>query len=225
MHLLIQKEVSDEYRPIIGVIYASGVDNTGVVDEIDAYFAELPQVTKDAFARYESPGQHPYLKAWRDAYKKFGSDPHQYRCSAEALVRRVLKGDLPPRINTLVDLYNYVSIKYALPIGGEDAVHIQGDLQLAFANGTEPFVRLNGNENEPPDKGEIVYKDNEGAVCRRWNWREADRTKLTAHTTEAIIVFDAIPPVEKETVYKATEELAGLIRMHCGGDTRTDILG
>ena len=63
-----------------------------------------------------------------------------------------------------MDLYNYISLKYVIPIGGEDIDAIRGDLQLAFADGTEPFIRLNGIENEPPSAGEAVYKDEEGII-------------------------------------------------------------
>ena len=138
-------------------------------------------------------------------------------------MRRVIKGDAIPHINKLVDLYNYISLKYVIPVGGEDMDAIRDNLQLAFANGTEQFVRLNGTENEPPDKGEVVYKDDEGVICRRWNWREADRTKLTERTKEAIIVIDALAPVSRAVVDRAMNELALLIKKHCGGEAEVNI--
>jgi len=221
---LIQKEIVDAFKPIIGVIYVEGADNTKSVGEIGMLLGQVSDEVKKLFAQFESPSKHPFITAWRQAFKKFGSDPHEYRCSAEALVRRALKGEKLPRINTLVDLYNYISLKYILPVGGENTDAIQGDLQLAFANGSEEFIRLNGAENEPPKAGEVVYKDEKGVICRRWNWREAERTKMTEETKNAIIVIYAIPPTERPLVEKATQELAELVHKYCGGEVTTEVL-
>ncbi len=224
MNLLIQKEVQEQFSPIIGVIYASGVDNTKQIPEVGALLEEVSASVRESFAEFESPSKHPFIAAWRQTYKKFGSDPHEYRCSAEALVRRALKGAILPRINTLVDLYNYISLKYVLPVGGENTDAIKGDLHLATALGTEEFIRLGGIENEPPKVGEVIYKDDSGVICRRWNWREAERTKMTEGTVNAVIVIDAVPPTGAPLVEEATRELARLVTQYCGGALTTEIL-
>ena len=224
MRVTIQKEIQDTFNPIIGVIYAYNIDNSKEVSNLEALMNEATKALKEQCRDYENVGQHPTIAAWRNAYKTFGTDPKRYRSSIEALSRRVLKDEPLPRINTLVDLYNSISIKYMLPLGGENIDTIEGDLTLAFADGTEEFIVLNGNENEPPAEGEVVYKDDRGVICRRWNWREAERTKLTKDTKNAAIVIDAIPPTTQETVEKATQELAGLIQTHCGGEVETEIL-
>ena len=223
MKLIIEKDIVESFSPIIGVVYARGVDNTKHIPEISTLVEEAAVLARNALAPYESPAQHPFLRAWRQAYKKFGSDPHQYRCSAESLARRVLKGDALPRINTLVDLYNYISLKYLLPVGGENSDAVSGDVRLAYADGTEPFVRINGTENETPPSGEVVYKDSTSVICRRWNWREADRTKMTEYTTNAIMVVDAIPPIPRGLVEDATNELADLVRKYCKGEGVVEI--
>ncbi len=224
MNFVIQKEIKDTFKPCIGVIYATGVDNKKEIPEIEGLFKEASVSLKQAFIGLENPGQHPTIAAWRDAFKKFGTDPKRYRSSVEALARRVLKDESLPRINTLVDLYNYISVKYALPVGGENTDAIQGDLQLAFADGTEEFIVLNGTENDPPERGEVVYKDDRGVICRMWNWREADRTKLTQETKNAVIVIDAIPSTEKAQVEQATQELAELIKKYSGGEVSFEVL-
>lgn len=223
MNLVIEEDVVAAYHPLVGVIVARGVDNTKAVAEIDGLFAEVAEKVRAEFAPLESPQKHPHLAAWRQAFKRFGADPQAYRNSAEALARRVLKGDSLPRINTLVDLYNCVSLKYVLPVGGEDTKAIVGTLRLAHADGTEEFFRIGSADNDPPAQGEVVYKDDAGVVCRRWNWREAERTKLTETTTDAIIVIDGVPPIAREAVAAATTELAGLIERFCGGTAETEV--
>ncbi len=204
-----------------GVIFARGLNNTGVIP-----FEELrsvEEIVRATFAGLAAPSRHPNILAWRQAFKVFGCDPQKYRCSAEALVRQVLKGNSIWGINPLVDIYNFVSLKYVVPVGGEDIHTIIGDVQLTFATGSEEFIRLGGTENEPPEKGEVIYKDDASVLCRRWNWREADRTKLTPRTTDAIIVIDALPPLTRADIEQAARELASMVQHYCGGTTQRSV--
>lgn len=224
MKCIIKEKMFDEFAPIIGVIVAQEVVNKDTPKEVWALLKKEEGGARKKFAAENTLGRDPFITAWRRAYKKFGSDPHQYRSSSEALLRRVLKGNSLPSVNTLVDLYNLISIKYVLPVGGEDRDALKGNLYLCHAQGSEGFVRLGGTENEPPEAGEVVYKDEEGVVCRRWNWREADRTKLTIQTRNAVIVVDGLAEIGRDAVEKATDELAALITRYCGGRARTEIL-
>jgi DNA/RNA-binding domain of Phe-tRNA-synthetase-like protein len=100
-----------------------------------------------------------------------------------------------------------------------------GDLQLTFAGDSESPVKLLG-EPEPrsPKPGEVIYKDEVGAICRRWNWKEADRTKFTLETKNGILVVEGLPPVGKDLVQTALDELASLLQKYCGGTTQVTLL-
>ena len=225
MKFIIKKEIFNHFKDFItGVILIKKADNKRESPEINEILRDAENKAINDFSQFESPSRHPNIIPWRQAYKKFGSDPHAYRCSSEALVRQVLKGNKIRHINKLVDLYNYISLKYIIPVGGEDLAKVKGDLVLDFARGDEPFVRLGGTENESPLSGEVVYKDEEGVLCRRWNWREADRTKLTEDTKNAVIVVEGLLPIQKETIETATKELADLIKKYCGGEIYFEIL-
>ena len=80
-----------------------------------------------------------HLASWADAYGRFGARPNRTPCSAQALRKRVLKDGILPAINPVVDLYNAVSLRFAIPVGGEDAAAYVGPPRLTIANGTEPF--------------------------------------------------------------------------------------
>ena len=71
---------------------------------------------------------------------------------------------------------------------------------------------------------EIIYTDDLGAICRRWNWKEADRTKLTETTISACIVIEAIPPVERTQLELALADLSALVKPFCGGTSQVAIL-
>ncbi|PIS42846.1 MAG: hypothetical protein COT24_01325 [Candidatus Kerfeldbacteria bacterium CG08_land_8_20_14_0_20_40_16] len=161
--------------------------------------------------------EHPNIACWRKAYTDFGAGSH-YRSSVEALTKRVVKGKEIPSINKLVDIYNLISLKYVLPIGGEDLKKVKGNIELILASGNENFRALHAEVEEHPNKGEVVYVDEDNDVlCRRFNWREAEKTKLTAETTEAVIYLEALPPVKDIDLKEAAQDFCQFVQRFCGG--------
>ncbi len=121
----------------------------------------------------------PHVAAWRDAYRAFGAKPQRTRNSLEALTRRAPTG--LPRVNRLTDLYNAISVQHQIPLGGEDLTRYAGSPRLMRATGQESFDTAAEGTTvvEHPDPGEVVWCDELGVTCRRWNWRQARRTQLT----------------------------------------------
>jgi DNA/RNA-binding domain of Phe-tRNA-synthetase-like protein len=182
--------------------------------------SELPLL--EAGQRWQSlarPADHPHIAAWRAAFSRFGAKPSRYPSSAEALMHRAIRGQELPRINRLVDLYNAVSVKHAIPVGGEDLDAIAGPVALTHAAGTEPFDPRDDTTSdvEHPRPGEIVWADELGVTCRRWNWRQGRRTQLTPHTTAAYFLFDALGPCDDAQLAAAMEHLCELIAELCPG--------
>ena len=211
---------------VIGTVAFQGVRNGG---ESPTLTEALRKEEADAVRRLGAGPviEHPHIAPWREAYRKFGAKPKDHPSSIENLARRVLKGHRLPHVNRLVDLYNAVSLRHLVPVGGEDLDAVEGDVELRFAGANEPAVRLLGEPHEgarPPKPGEVIYADRAGALCRRWNWKEADRTKLTETTTRGFLVVEGLPPVGRELVGAALTDLAELVRTHCGGAARTAIL-
>lgn len=151
--------------------------------------------------------QIPHVAAWREAYRAFGAKPQRTRNSLEALLRRAATG--LPRVNRLTDLYNAVSVLHQLPLGGEDLSRYTGAPRLIRATGAEPFDTVaNGVEViEYPDPGEVVWCDDAGVTCRRWNWRQARRTQLSDETTAALFVLDALDPMTDAALHAAADDL------------------
>jgi DNA/RNA-binding domain of Phe-tRNA-synthetase-like protein len=149
----------------------------------------------------------PHVAAWREAYRAFGAKPQRTRNSLEALLRRAATG--LPRVNRLTDVYNAVSVLHQLPIGGEDLTRYAGSPRLLRAAGLEPFDAVADGIAviEHPDCGEVVWCDEAGVTCRRWNWRQARRTQLTDETAAALFILDALDPMTDEALAAAAEEL------------------
>ena len=159
----------------------------------------------------------PHVAAWREAYRAFGAKPQRTRNSLEALLRRVPSG--LPRVNRLTDLYNAISVRHQIPLGGEDLSRYTGAPRLVRATGIEPFDTAADGAAviEHPDPGEVVWCDDAGVTCRRWNWRQARRTQLREDTTAALFILDALDPVADEALHAAADDLvAHLARLGPG---------
>jgi DNA/RNA-binding domain of Phe-tRNA-synthetase-like protein len=159
----------------------------------------------------------PHVAAWREAYRAFGAKPQRTRNSLEALLRRAASG--LPRVNRHTDLYNAISVLHQIPLGGEDLTRYSGAPRLVRATGTEPFDTVADGSVviERPEPGEVVWCDDAGVTCRRWNWRQARRTQLSDDTTTALFILDALEPMADEALHAAAEDLvAHLSRLDPG---------
>lgn len=159
----------------------------------------------------------PQVAAWRDAYQAFGAKPKRTRPSVEALLRRVEAG--LPRIDRLTDIYNAISVRHLLPVGGEDLAEYRGPAQLVRAAGDEPFDAIREGEpvTEHPEPGEVVWRDDVGVTCRCWNWRQCVRTRITEATVTAVFILDGLAALGEGGLVAAGEDLAGqLALLHPG---------
>jgi lysyl-tRNA synthetase class 2 len=207
----------------IGVLVVKGLDNSDGSAAI-AGFLRVAEETARKGLSVEALAAHPRIDDWRRAYRKFGSDPKTYKNSLEALLRRVLKGGTLPSINPLVDAYNAVSIKHLFPAGGSDLDLVEGDITLTFANGGEQFVPLGNANAESVLPGEVVYKDDASVLCRRWNWRESEKSKMTDATRNVCLVLEGLESSTRRELSYALAELASLLCANCGGTARASVL-
>jgi DNA/RNA-binding domain of Phe-tRNA-synthetase-like protein len=194
------------------VVTAEDLEN-GPSDDFTAdILAEATAKAKTAFA--SGPvSAHPHVAAWRAAYSQFGSKPSRYRSSVEALLRRAI-GDGVPRINRLVDIYNAVSLAHVIPVGGENSAVTKGAVVLKSATGDETIADLDlrDSHSDTVPAGEVVWQDDIGITCRRWNWRQCRRTALGESVTRAWFVLDALAPFGVAELDAAAHSLVDALR-------------
>jgi DNA/RNA-binding domain of Phe-tRNA-synthetase-like protein len=186
----------------------------------DAMLRAAEDAAREAL-RERPADQLPHVAAWRDAYRAFGAKPQRTRNSLEALLRRVPSG--LPRVNRLTDVYNAVSVLHQLPVGGEDLTRYTGRPRLVRATGSEPFdtVADGADVVEYPEPGEVVWRDDAGVTCRRWNWRQARRTQLSDDTTTALFILDALDPMPLDALRAAADDLVSQLA-RLGSDVRAE---
>ena len=200
----------------IGVLSGEGLDNMTPFPGL--YRLQKEAITETQAQIGDQPAtRHPHIASWREVYRSFGTKPSDYRPSAEALVRRTIKTGKLPVINTAVDLYNVVSVKHIIPMGGFDADKVEGDIYLRVSDGGETFTPLGASKQEETYSGEVVYADDARILTRRWNFRDADETKITSETRNLVMFIDASSEIKLENVESALDELLHLLEDACGG--------
>jgi DNA/RNA-binding domain of Phe-tRNA-synthetase-like protein len=161
----------------------------------------------------------PTLSGWRSAFRQFGVDPTQYRCAAEALLRRLTKkGDIPS-INTLVDCCNLISIRYALPVAAIDLRQVRGMISVHYADGSEHFNPLGEDQPGPPEVGEVIFSDEAGlVVARRWCWRQSVESASRLDTNQLLVTIEAQDSSGAANLETAMQELQNLLFQFVGGE-------
>jgi DNA/RNA-binding domain of Phe-tRNA-synthetase-like protein len=197
-------------------IVVDGIDQAAIAAAIDP---DQPSPLSIAEAAIQERGVidwtvHPHIVQWNDAYRDFGAKPKRTSPSVLALLKRV-EGGLP-RIDPITDLYNSISVSHVLPIGGEDLYAYLGSPRLGLAVGSEPFDTMESGTPiiDHPLPGEVIWRDDFGVTCRRWNWRQGVRTRIIEQTTTALFLLEAMGAMPTDELLTAGNELtSGLLAL------------
>lgn len=203
-----------------GVVHASGITANASMTPITAGHLDV------ALQRLaERPvSEFPEIKAWRRTFSAMGLKPTQYRCAAESLLRRLSKERSLPEIHPLVDLYNHVSVRAAIPIGAFDVARVAGALEVRPATGDERYLAFSGDV-ERPSPGEVIFADQAGAAhARRWSHRQSAASAIRDDTHEVLIVVEAMHQGAAADVTAVVDSLSDAIGQAWGVPTRTAVL-
>jgi DNA/RNA-binding domain of Phe-tRNA-synthetase-like protein len=224
MNFSIQKELFHILPDLtIGMVVATGVDNTRSSKEIETLLSQAIEEVKNNFV-VDKAQEHPNIKPWRAAFSKLSISGSKFPSSIESMAKRILKGDPFPRINPLVDLYNSVSLKFLVPMGGHDLDTLKGNIYLKFAEGWEPFTPMGGGETMTVPKGELVYRDDQEVLTRNWVWRQCEKDKATEETKNIFIPIDVLGDVGRGCAEEIIRKLSDLIPKYLGGTLFSTIL-
>jgi DNA/RNA-binding domain of Phe-tRNA-synthetase-like protein len=202
-----------------GIVIAMGIDNSRPCSELEDLLRKQEEMMRQDPA--VDLAAHPRLLAWKDAYRQFGSNPNKFTPSIVFLAKQVKSGKTVRSISPAVDAFNIISLKHIIPCGGDDMNSVEGDVTLGRAVSDETFAPIfKPEEIEHPDPGEVIYvnRQTKRVLCRRWNWRNADFSKLTPETKNLAINVDGMAPaIGREEIEEAAEGLKQLLLQYCGG--------
>lgn len=220
--IIIDSEIFEKYPDFVrGIIIVNDMKNNLENGKIQELLSKEIENKKG-----QNLIEHEFVKAWDRSHENFGSNPNKFPPSIKSLLKRIEKGSQIAFINSAVALFNYISVKYLIPCGGDDIEKIEGNPRLGFAKGNESFIPLGSEEKETPETGEVIYFDDKtfNVMCRRWNWRNGDFTKIAPETKKMVINVDGIGPVSQSLIEKARDELAQLLVEHCQAELATSLL-
>ncbi|HEU5227043.1 MAG TPA: phenylalanine--tRNA ligase beta subunit-related protein [Ktedonobacteraceae bacterium] len=219
MRLVIDKDIITLFPDLrIGVVTGRGIQNGSANEEVERIKQSAAAGVRQNLST-EALSQHPSILAWREAYRCFGAKPKDHRPTAEALLRRILRGEGIPTISRAVDLYLAVEAEFYLPIGGYDLDKVDGDIALRRSAGDESFIPIGAAAaEETTTSGEVVYADARKVLTRRWNYRDCDAAKVTADSQNIALFCEApFPEIPTDQLRKCTDRLADYLQRFCGG--------
>jgi DNA/RNA-binding domain of Phe-tRNA-synthetase-like protein len=202
------------YRVLVVVAEGLEADHFDIAQDPD------PLARAETFVREQGEVNwiaHPHIAEWMAAYAAFGAKPKRTSPSVFALIKRA--GNGLPRIDPVTDLYNAISVSHVLPIGGENlAVYVSAP-RLEIARGGEPFDTIESGEPamDAALPGEVIWQDDQGVTCRRWNWRQCVRTRIDGETQTAIFLLEALGAMPDEELLAAGAELTVGLQRLCPG--------
>jgi DNA/RNA-binding domain of Phe-tRNA-synthetase-like protein len=202
-----------------GIVVATGIDNSRPCPELEDLLRE--QAEKMRQDPNLDLAAHPRLLVWKEAYRQFGSNPNKFTPSIVFLAKQVKSGKPVRSISPAVDAFNIISIRHTIPCGGDDMDTVEEDVSLGRAVSDETFAPIfKPEEVEHPDAGEVIYvnRRTKRVLCRRWNWRNADFSKITPETRNLAINVDGMmPSISQVEIEEAAEGLKQLLARYCGG--------
>ncbi len=207
----------------IGVVVLHELDNSGNSEELNQFFQQIQRDFKQTFP-FPRIQDHPLIRPWREAFSRLSISASKFHSSVEAMGRRVLKGNYLPSINNMVNLYNALSIKHLIPIGGHDLGTIKGNIYLCLANGGEKFLPLGSKQWETVPSGEVVYKDEQEVLTRRWVWRQCEKDKVTHSSRQVFIPIDVLAEIGREKLVEVIADFTALIPRYLSASTSHHIL-
>ncbi|MEM0441234.1 MAG: phenylalanine--tRNA ligase beta subunit-related protein [Candidatus Caldarchaeum sp.] len=212
----ISPEISRFFKGLaVGAASLQGVKVSRYSVALDEFVAEAVEYVRKAYV-VEELAKNPLARAYRDFFWKISIDPTKTRPSAEALLRRVLQGKDFPRVNSLVDICNVVSMKRLIPVAAYDREKISGNLCLRFSRDGELFYGIGMDKPLNLTGREVVIEDGDNIVSV-YPHRDSEISKVTENTRNVVLMVWGVPGVENKYLEDALDEVVAKVQNFCGG--------
>jgi len=214
--LLIDKKVREKFPSVcVGVAIIKDVNIKKTDPDLQSEINDFTRSFADLTT--ESIGKMTAIQSYRRLYKEMGVDWHSRRPSPEALLRRIALKKGLYSVNTCVDAYNLVVMKYQVSAGAFDLDQISLPTALRFPKAGEQTDLLGDNKPYTYSEKELGYFDQQGGYNVDFNYRDAKRTAVTEKTKNLLINIDGIYDINRAMVERTLKEVIELITKYCGG--------
>ena len=204
--------------------------NAGVITYTNITVGPSPQMLKGRLQLFQESlffdlqekewNEFKGIKEWRETFKTVGTDPSRYRPSVEALYRRIKKQNYLPSVHSAIDLNNFFSLRFEVPIGIYDSRHLAGDITIKIGEAGDEYLGLNGRINSMNNM--ITSVDQAGPFGSPFV--DSERTKVTEDTKQALQIIYFSPSTTTEESNKQTKALMDMFLQIHGGEGHYSIL-
>lgn len=208
-----------------GIVIARNLQNQGPSQRLEELLSDAMQKARTQPTDLKDDAR---VTIWNEAHRQFGSNPNKFPPAHLSLLKRVQKPESRiPFISKIVSIMNYNSIVDIIPVGGDDLDCAGGLLELRFASGKEIFTPLGSPEvKEHPDPGEVIYVagDSDDVMCRRWNWRNGHKTRITEETRSIVMNIDGIGEGNEPATLSTRDRVGAMLAEYCGAAVTLSLL-
>ncbi len=183
-----------------GIVAAWNVDNETPQPAV----RQLLQTEVERVAA--QPAGETLFAPYHIALTALGVNPHRYPCSICAMEKRIASQHSFPSISPVVDLGNYISLRFHIPVGVHDIDTLNGDLVVRLATQADCTAPENALPADPPRPGEPVYATGSSIRTRRFLWRQTSAGRVTAASRNFLFPIDGFFE-NREAVNAAVSEL------------------
>ncbi|MFA6917881.1 MAG: arginine--tRNA ligase [Candidatus Gracilibacteria bacterium] len=224
MKFVIEKSIFEQHPDLkIGLIVIRLVDNSRRNSNLESLLRGVCAQKNREFA-VKDVNSEAKIMTWNQAYGKFGINPEKCPCSTARLLNKLKEKGKIDHVNSMVDLCNYFSLKYLLPIRVDDLDWLCGDLVLQFTKGGEAFRKIDSIDVVEAKEGEVAYMDKGGIISRYWNHKRCERTKVTPKTMNVGIFVEDLSKMHMDAFGQIINEIGMAIVKYIGGRVEPYIL-
>lgn len=203
---------------------AHGINNERNIIEISDALSEVWQMAAPEATEHGNPQSHPKISPWVKYMKNLGVSRKEFPCSIESLVRRAGKGGEPMCINSLVDFYNSISLRYIVPAGGYDINQLENGLELRLSRVGDTFQALDSGETIEVAAGEVSYADDQEILTRHFLWRQSKKGLIVPMTQNVLLLSEILGEFDTSLCEKVQYAFVEGIEKYFGVNARVDIL-
>lgn len=200
----------------LAVVVARGVDNARERPAVaEAWRAAWAGAS--AAATHGNAQSHPRIAPWRERFRAMGVSGKEFPSSAEALLRRAMRGGEPFAINPLVDGYNAVSLRHVVPAGGFDLADLaDGALALRLTRAGDAFTALDADAPLAVPPGEVAYASGATILTRHFVWRQSRAGLVTPATRDVVLLAEILGELGPAVADAVRDDFRALIERDFG---------
>ena len=200
-----------------GAIIFRNVHISDASPALRAEVASAVEAVRGRFADQAAARACPEVVAYHDILRAAGANPRREQPSVERLLTQALKRGHLPVVNNLVDAYNVMSLRSLCSLGAHDLDTLALPVELRLLTGSETFTPLGRDQQQAVSPGQFGYVDARSRVLCRLDVVQAEFSKVTADTRNALLIVEGNNTHPAEFLGQVLRETIELVTRYCGG--------